>query len=534
MPALQFFSPEADDAKWLIWGKILHRKGTRGTRYPEPYVRVQITETAIRVSRDLQTFYYAGAISSACQCRTLSIVGPESDGTTRVVLSDGTVLASIVGQTGAGLANINYPAVTTWTGDGWVQLFDSPPSEAYWTTGERLTFEVPADVCRPALPDQAPAYPGSIERIGYTYYPAEIHTADYTTFDIRQYANPEDPEDWTLVASGVRTREVSIVFIDGVQHQRTVLTYTHCPLVLNDDQLDGPTTDVYDGYIVYIDAAIVENTTVATPVTLAVSGSYTYGEADSAGAVQWALDWDAARVVANLRERARLKACSDATTTAMLEDGVLSSVLTVMHDAHPVAFRPVEEFTEAEMREFTIIAFGYASMAELLSALEYGSESEFLADYSVATFAALYLQEVGSGVPRETFKGGESIAVFALSIVHSVFGDLGMFPQVSDLADASLLSFHAVTKAVYSYNVQTAVWSGRGVVIADAEGNSAPISVPYQVGVNLVFRSRVRPWPELRGPNTNGVLDPATYDGQKADMALNPGSYPLFTPLLTA
>jgi hypothetical protein len=150
-------------------------------------------------------------------------------------------------------------------------------------------------------------------------------------------------------------------------------------------------------------------------------------------------------------------------------------------------------------------------------------------DYRAAT-ARLY--KVDSGSPAwldSVFKNGEAVDFFPLSVIHSDLGDLGMFPQAADLTDISKLALQADMKATYQYAYRTGVWTGSGADLVDTDGNSAPITIPYQVGVNMVFRSRVTPWADV---SADTPLTDASYKGQAAAIKATPDDHPLFVPLL--
>ena len=330
-PAFQFFSSEADDAKWLIWGRILWRKGTRGTRYPDPYVRVQITDTAIKVSRELQTFYYGGNVAAPCQCRGLSIVRTPIPAITTsytqvvslgtlVLLSDGTQLASIPYTDGAG-TKTNYPQVTTWSGDGWIQLFDTTDNGANWTAGDRVTFEVPADVCRPALPDTPPTYPGSLAVASSSVILEQSYTGGNPSFLIYDIAQSTVSFGSTVL---VGTQRRDNIGGGSGPIQYTMANYPVYYLgevrVLNGEWLDTLGT-----------ANPQDNVPYSTTAWVAEVGEL------AAALAQWGVDWTAARAVATVRERARLKTCSDSVKTN-LKNGVLQDqVKKVLRSGHPVS-----------------------------------------------------------------------------------------------------------------------------------------------------------------------------------------------------
>ena len=94
-PSFQFLSPNADDAKWLIWGKLLHKRGVRGSKIPASGVRVDITEHVVRVTGASHIeYWYTGNISFPASMPPTTIIRHVDPGIPSVTITAGSTLIS--------------------------------------------------------------------------------------------------------------------------------------------------------------------------------------------------------------------------------------------------------------------------------------------------------------------------------------------------------------------------------------------------------------------------------------------------------
>ncbi|MDD3885171.1 MAG: hypothetical protein PHW66_09630 [Gallionella sp.] len=649
MPTLQFLSSEADDAKWLIWGKILHAKGTRGNKFPDPNVLVKITDHSVLVKRFPQAFYYTGNVAAPCQCRRLAIIiqapsiptavltvensvtsavdggiintydavarvggvevgrvsgaattlwgnasdpdgvvavrtmtnrpgmsatahsGPKpsvyallsseptyarfgtwpgsfyydvvayndywttpfdaaiealllsvQDGQrTLILLSDGTQLASIP-YTDDGAGNkTNYPQITTWSGDGWIQLFNTSDNGAHWTAGDRVNFTVPTDACLSI--SSAPSLP----------------TGAATSL-------PTWAADWAAAQAVATTRERARVKLcadnlkanlkaGALQDQIKSVMRSNHPISANTYQKALMTAVVVNG-----SSGSGDDITNTKTVTLSYQSTDGDGNPITLQEVVTGTQHVVTTRCANSSGAPNAVSYVTTTYTNWLPTSTTGDTGTALDytyqldNTHGLA----QMWNGVVVTGAATIAATFDSLGGLYSPpYPQSSDSrtysypQLYIDYRAAT-ARLY--KVGSWNTNwldSCFKNGETIDLFPLSVIHDDLGDLGMFPQAADITDTSKLALQADMKATFKYDYKTGGWTGSGANLKDTNQNDTTISIPYQAGANMVFRSRTTPWADVA---TDSPLTDASYKGQAAAIKATPGDYPLFVPLLTS
>lgn len=620
MPSLQFLSSEVGDAKWLIWGKILHRKGTRGTRYPDPDVLVKITDTGVIVQRSLPVFYYSGMAAAACASRSVSIssfaitqtyfatdslrspdvpgagyiwtfAGPDGSnllvtgndardnpypsgltgdiGTKiiKVMLSDGTEIGSVrqIQTVGASVAfnptyvrKSNNIISSVWNGGGYVDTYDrldtySPGGIVSTFTTGRIVLDVPADAA--FAPSGVPSLPAELG----TTFPTWIDdwAAAQAVGVIRERARLKACSDAlkTVIKSGVLPDQIKGQMRD--KHPKSSGTGQAALMTASVvDVASGSGDDITNTKVVTLSYQSMDGD--GNPITLqeVVTGSQhvvathcadSAGVADQAsyttttytnwlpisdnGSTGSALDLtyqlDDSSGLAQIWDGVVVDGAAGVATTFDVYGGVYSppypqssSALTISYPSLYIEYRAATQRIYTPTGEASALALildytGFSSIEDLLDDEGYGTVAEMFSAYGVSNFAGLWRAIRGITTSEwcdSIFKSGESIDVFPLSVIHSEHGDMGMFPQASDI-EAPKISLRADTKATYTYSYKTGVWTGSGADIT-------PITTPYQAGVNLVFRSHTIPWPDV------------SYTDQAASIRAAPSSYPLFAPLL--
>lgn len=699
MPALQFLSSEADDAKWLIWGKILHARGTRGSKWPDPNVLVRITETAVIVKRFPQTYYYVGNVAAPCQCRSLSIVvqhaaatppliwqsvltnqyvigslsgpypqertthydgyfetnygqvpwsinqheyWPGGTGTpgidilytynnapfggqfgvwsdiqngafhqyvdgeghaitdsvatetyyqltagyiaakaaydaafaaagaignhTLILLSDGTQLASIP-YTDDGAGNLtNYPAVPYWTGDSWVQLQTN--AGGHWAADLRSSFGVPDDTCSPTragtqIVPASPVYTPVADWVALTdadYYLAYADVYPWLLTGSPPVLVDQQYPPGTRIQYGLQPTSDGIAFmIPAVAIARERARVKTCSDNLKTNLKAGVLQDQIkkvlrerhpisaNAYQESLMTAAIVNGSIGSgdDITNTKTVTLTYTSVDEAGN-----DVINEQVVEGTQHIV-ITRCANSSgtpnaisyTTTTYTNWLPISTTGDSGTALDYTYQLDNRDGLAQMWNGIVVA-GASSIAATFDSLGslYVPPYPQSSDSRTYSYPALYIEyraatarkyKVGSGNTAwrdSAFKNGETVDIFPLSVIHSELGDLGMFPQAADITDTTKLTLRADMKATYRYDYNTGVWTGSGADLADGDGNPAPITLPYQAGVNMVFRSRTTPWPDVAA---DSPLSPASYQGQALDIKTNPGNYPLFVPLLS-
>lgn len=233
----------------------------------------------------------------------------------------------------------------------------------------------------------------------------------------------------------------------------------------------------------------------------------------------------------------QLREASDALYADMVEGPPPAGLLREMEARHPIAIDRTgtqEQMSEEQAREALRVLYEYRSVEEMLDGEGYNSEEDFLDALGAGSFFEALQLSVGEGeggsYPRPLIKNGERIDVFVLSKVSDTLGDLGVFYTYTP--DHTPSRLRAVSKTTYTYDAKADAWSTRTTPISVGEDKTPYVDLPFSAGIDIVFRSRVVPWPELRGPkDSDGVVSPLTYAGQRSLMSTSPEDYPLFVPL---
>jgi len=558
---------------------------------------VRITNTAVLVRRGALSYYMYGYPASPCSCRSVSFVIDQTAQNTLVMLSDGTQLASIpFTDDGAG-TRTNYPSVLSWSGDGWIQLFDTISGGLIQTKGTRATFTPPDDACL-----SLDALPSTSQ---YSIYVISAVPAGAPTSQVWQVAYSDgslSAEQAGTLSGGLYTNYLDLSASWGPQ--------TPYPMSATQPTIINGTSPSYTFTPASIGFPDIPDTALAA-------------------------DWAAAHAIAIVRERTNTKLCSD-NMKANLKSGVLQDqLLSELRVAHPISGGTYQKALMTALVEDTSLGGGDDTTDTKIVTLSYNSTDSNgnpitlqqvitgtqrtvntycmdslgdpdMAMYTTITFTnwlpvdasgstgdttdfryqlddATGLAQVRNGVQvtgaadiRDTFdsvgglydppypqssdsstysypqlyidyrmatqrgyaldsgdptwldsayQNGERVDVFPLSVIHSDFGDLGMFPQGADVGDVSKLTMRVDMKATYTYDYNTGAWSGSGEDIS-------PITLPYTTDGAVIFRSRITSgWPDV---TEDDPLTDATYKGQAVAIKETPGDYPLFVLLLSA
>jgi hypothetical protein len=140
------YDPNSDASQYLMSGV------SRSVIVTVPFISVTVTNSQNFTVRPLSPGAYLAAAGSTRR--------------TRVLLSDGVELASAEFEEDEFGNRLNY-AITSWSGGGYVDLYDDPdfggpPSppftgvEIYPDYAGRLVFDLPAGLCNPTAPDEYP------------------------------------------------------------------------------------------------------------------------------------------------------------------------------------------------------------------------------------------------------------------------------------------------------------------------------------------------------------------------------------------
>jgi hypothetical protein len=145
------YDPNSDASQYLMSGVF------RSVIVTVPFISVTVTNSHNVTVRPLSPEAYLAAAGSTRR--------------TRVLLSDGVELASAEFEEDEFGNRLNY-AITPWSGGGYVDLYNDPdfgeprePTfpgtsfEPFPEFSQRLTFQVPSDVCQPPGPDDYPFGP---------------------------------------------------------------------------------------------------------------------------------------------------------------------------------------------------------------------------------------------------------------------------------------------------------------------------------------------------------------------------------------
>lgn len=450
MPSIKFISSEADDAKWLIWGKILWRKGARGSTFPAPNVLVKITDSSILVQRlpQVRTFY-APCTPLTTPYRVVTVAVSDTPRTPfykNVFDAGGSIytteiwLSEVPGVQGAG-----DTLVETASGFSFIEAHEYAAvrlAEAYKSTFYPLTCSLvaapeydgggtpssslptqvlgsaefqysPTDYFGPFPQGDLVGYPGSLtwSNSGYAdlySFPRDIGAASdppefYETLTVAVPADvmrvfttaaPAYPVDNAPGASTV-TVEVStgLGYYYPTGDTGTVLApYT------------GTTADLYPEY--FSDDA------------LAAWQAYSQLPAvNNPDVFRWGSAWVYAQRAALSAERSRRKTLSTANEDSMLAGVIPAAIMTKLVQEHPWPFF-----------------------------------------------------------------NGEQVTFFCVHVLHSARGDLGMFPHSFDIRDVSALTYSVKFHAAF-------IFSAGAWVLESA--TQADIAVGAHPGV--WFRSRGAP-----------------------------------------
>jgi len=518
---------------------------------------------------------------------------------TDVVLSDGTVLATMPYTENIDGSTVNYPDVTAWAGSNWVQLFNKSNTDVY-SLGTLLTFTVPPDVVMPTS-TKPPGYPGEPN-------PNVTRSADVVVVvDYPLYA-PDSPFKSTVTSFNWRVNAVvvaagSITVLEKYGSTESAAhtwstSYTLYP------------SDIY-GFTVSKAFGGTESAPAALLQYVNALGT------NSATVLQWNRDWATAIGVARVRERARRKLCSDSVlalptpaympltvrkelrknhfkstgtymptlmsasvvtnTTGGGNDTLVTKVVAltfsvlepplptptvysqvVSGSRHTVITLLADSIGNADVSSYTTVTYvswldidvasgklispaigDYAFMhdtefglCQIADGVVVQGAADFIStrdtygfsyvppklqssDSRVYTYPPLYrtyraaverVYAVGLGNQNwldSVLVDDEHVDVFPMSTMHSLYGDLGMFPHALDVAfstavseNPAYLTLKADRKATYAYSYQTGLMALTGYVLFDGSAIDAktfrhlPVILPFMPALNIVFRAR--------------------------------------------
>lgn len=97
------------------------------------------------------------------------------------------------------------------------------------------------------------------------------------------------------------------------------------------------------------------------------------------------------------------------------------------------------------------------------------------------------------------FADGEVLDVIPLSVRHSEYGDLGVFPAELDLVDMSKLKFTADTRYSFRYRYSDGSWTFMGAKSLQLPEGQTYVEMPYEFTEdNIVFVSHKPAWPDVK------------------------------------
>lgn len=435
---------------------------------------------------------------------------------TLILLSDNTQLAVIpYTDDGAG-DKTNYPQIVTWSGDGWIQLFNTTDNDSTWTAGSRNMFVVPDDVCRPALPDTAPTLPNG-SAVSLPTWAADWAAARAAS-TIRERARVKTCSDnlKTNLKAGVLQDQVKLVLRSG--HPVSAKTYQKALMTASISNSSAGSGD---------------DITNTKTVTLSYQSTDSSGNPITLQQIVVGTQHIVITRCANSSGTPNIVNYTATTYTNWLpiatngDSGIALDYTYQLDNTHGLAqmWNGVV-VTGASSIAATFDSFGGLYVPPYLQSSDSRSYSypQLYIDYRAATVRLYKTGSHNTAWLDSAFLQNEIVDIFPLSTIHVTLGDLGMFPQTADISDTTKLTLRADMKGTYTYDYKTGLWTGGGANLQDANQNDTTVPLPYQAGVNCVFRSRVKlkdEWPDVV----------TTYQAQAADMKANPSSYPLFVPL---
>jgi hypothetical protein len=489
-----------------------------------------VPETADSIARRLEYPNLLAAYDAAYVDYQTQLSAWQATQLTRVVLSDGTELASFrFGDDGNGNTT-NYPYITRWSGDGWVQLFNRSAAGVY-SEGTRLTFVVPADVCHPFDGSGAPAYPGGTNSQWTADWAAARAVADVRERARRKLVSDAVKRDLEMgnlpdtVKKILRNRPLSSnAYIKtpitvSVQNSTTgagdnmtetkMVTLSYMAIGVQGQSI--PRTQTISGTKQirtmrnFMDS--IGNSVSNKAFTTTTYTNWLPIEPDGATELgDYTYVMDDGRGLAQIQNGVVISGAASFVDTLDTYGGPYTPALPLNSDTRTYSYPQIyRDFRREAPREFDSALWQwYVEYGDDPDAPNVPPMPDFLADGSWLDSA---------------FINGEKLDVFPLTTIHSALGDLGLFPNDADIKDQSKLTLRSDLKITYQYNYLSGQWT-----LIDATSRNGTSPLAYKKGANFVFRSATNRrdlWPDVV----------PEYDLQAQGLATSPMDYPLFADI---
>lgn len=532
------------------------------------YLRSHLDFDLIRILAKSFEFWYSSTVAPTCQCRTLTIIidshglplpSPPTVGlvtpfTTKVYLSDGTLLGSLNGsetviQNGSIMAN--FPGLLqsgvvpdSWTGTSSISFYnvvtDSVNGNST-TLSQTLSIIVPSNVCRPADPSDSAQITANALRerqrlntcsdAAKTTLKNGVIPGQFLFQNAALHPSSKNavagllPDSVSLIQTHTRVDSIiGTINVTTIQANRTV-TFQYTPAATNDNLNPSQKTMTFTGS--------------ATQVSyfLAIGTSYYTFEYNAFPAVDIpiVLDQDYNKTLIRWDTDGGNNSGALSTTPLSRFSGYfgplhtnfpsmnLRSVNGIYRTAGTAIYALDGTITLPDGTTFA----GSPPIDSLMFTVpddlkEFYALSKPKPDKTANSFLAW-----SSTFPADR----EIITIIPISYVHSDFGDLGMFPQVSDVTDLMKLTMKIDTVVDYRYKYSDGTFTFvRSRSIHDINRNivdSTTFAIPAgtnNTNINCLFVSRAAPYADLQDQ----------YKKQRARIGVSADKRAALVPALTA